>query len=318
MSGLVIGADIGGTKTFVALAELRADRPHLLRTLRYPNDEFPDFYALLRQFAEEAAKDLPVTRIVLAAAGPQQGHCLQMTNRDWRIDAARVFDIFPDAAVRLVNDFEAAACGIDLLSSADLLTLQQGEALEAAPQVVLGAGTGLGVAYRVWDGCRYEVIAGEGGHRAFAPADEKQAEIWRALHAAEGRVEDETLLSGPGIEHLYTHFSGRRIAAEAVTQLAVSGDAQAQAALEVFARIYGAVAGDHALAVLARGGVFLAGGIAPKLREFLQASPLLEAFGAKGKHSALAARMPLHIVLNEQLGLLGAVALAAGLKEDIT
>jgi glucokinase len=312
MNELVIGADIGGTKTFIALAELRLGRPHILRTLRYANGDFSDFYALLRRFREEAPKDLPVVRIVLAAAGPQQGHCLQMTNRDWRIDAARVLDFFPGAAARLANDFEAAAYGIELLRPEDLLTLQRGELEQAAPQVVIGAGTGLGVAYRIWDATHYSVIAGEGGHAGFAPGDAQQAAIWQALFAAESRVEAETLLSGPGIERLYAHFSGRMIEAAAVSRLALEeGDAQALAALDVFAHVYGAVAGDHALSLLARGGVFLAGGIAPRLRDFLQASRLLEGFNAKGKHMVLTARMPVHIVLNEQLGLLGAVELAA-------
>ena len=313
MSELVLGADIGGTKTFFALVETQSGQsPRIVQTLRYANDDFPLFADLLRRLLLEHPLANSIRRACFGIAGPQQGGCVKMTNRAWIVDAAEASAVLNGAPVRLANDFEVAAYGIDLLSPADLQVLQAGQRVHGAPQVVIGPGTGLGIAYRVWTGERYQILPGEGGHMGFAPDDPQQASLWQAIFAAEGRVSAERVVSGAGLARIYEFISGAVVEPPEVSRRALDlKEAQAMQALNMFAACLGSVAGDHALNVLAHGGVFLAGGIAPRLRDYLQASGLLAAFNKKGRHSKLAQRMPVHLVLNEHLGLLGASLLAA-------
>lgn len=308
----VVGADVGGTKTLIALAAIERGMPRVVRTMRYANADFADFYALARRFIADAANDQRIERVCLGLAGPQAGDTVRLTNRDWTIEGARVSEIFAGAAVRLANDFEVAAYGIDLLAPEERLVMQPGAPVTHAPQVVIGAGTGLGVAYRVWVDDRYRVIPGEGGHTGFAPLDAQLARIWEAVYTEAGRVGNEMLISGAGIARLYAILSAQRVEPAEVTRRAViEKDPHAIEALRLFARCYGAVAGDHALSILARGGVFLIGGVTQRTRDFLQASDLLKAFNEKGHHASLTRQMPVYLVLNEQIGLLGAVLMAA-------
>ena len=311
MSEIVLGADVGGTKSLLSLAEVQKGIPRVLCTARYLNDDFIDFYALLRQFLVEWASGVAIARACFGVAGPHESDTVVLTNRLWTISCPAVSALLNGASVALVNDFEAAAYGIELLGQDEKITLQNGNPVARAPQVVIGAGTGLGIAYRIWNGTHYRVVPGEGGHMGFAPADETQMRIWHHVHAAEGRVSSEMLVSGGGLARIYAALGGETILPAEVTQRAAAQELRAREAVEIFARCYGAVAGDHALAIMARGGVFLAGGIAPRIHTTLQASGLLHAFNSKGQHSLVVQRMPLHLVLNAELGLLGAVLNAA-------
>ncbi|MEK7875797.1 MAG: glucokinase, partial [Pseudomonadota bacterium] len=219
----------------------------------------------------------------------------------------------------------AAASGIEMLQVAELVTLQRGEPVAAAPRVVIGAGTGLGVAYLIWAGAGYQAIAGEGGHIGFAPSTPEQLELWRDLHASQGRVVAEDIVSGSGLVRIHEFLSqheGKPVAhaaalaagdaAAAIAHAALeSGDPLCSRALDLFLSCYGAIAGDHALAVMARGGVYVAGGIAPKVLPRLVSGGFLAAFNAKGGYSAAARQIPVLVVKNERLGLLGAALLAA-------
>jgi glucokinase len=305
----VLCGDIGGTKTLLAIAELAGDRVELILERRYADRDFAAFADLMRTFRDEARID--VERSCLGVAGPVDGRRAAVTNFPWEIDADAL-EAIVGAPVALANDFVAAAHGIDVLDPDDVVTLQAGAPEPRAPQVVIGAGTGLGVAYRVWQGDRYAVIGGEGGHAGFAPADERQAGLWRALHAELGRVRVEHVVSGPGLARIHDFLRDGQGEARAPEEIASADDPVARAAVALFLECYGAVAGDHALAILARGGVFLAGGIAPRLVPQLRSGPFLAAFTAKGVHASLAARFPVQVVLNERLGLLGAAKLAAG------
>jgi len=312
MRNAVLAADIGGTKTYVALAEPQDEGVRMLHVERYANDEYGDFDAILRRFVAEHAAGREIRYAAFGVAGPREGERVRLTNRPWLIDAAVCSAILDGAPVRLMNDFEATAYGVEVLGEPDVLTLQRGEFRPRAPQVVLGAGTGLGVAYRLWEGGCYRVVPSEGGHAGFAPADLRQLELWRYLHERLGRVEAEHVVSGAGIARIYAFLGGSPdIPPAEVSALALEHeDSVALEALEIFASCFGAVAGDHALAVLAYGGVFLAGGIAPKGLKPRQASRLLTAFNSKGSFSGIVERIPIHVVLNEQVALLGA-ALAA-------
>ena len=307
---LVLCGDIGGTKTLLAIAALDGGRLDVVFERRYADRDFAAFADLVRTFHGEAHAS--VAGACLGVAGPVEGRRVAVTNFPWEIDADSLEAIL-GAPVALTNDFVAAAHGIDLLRPEDIATLQAGEPEPRAPQVVIGAGTGLGVAYRVWQGDRYAVIGGEGGHAGFAPADERQAGLWRALHAEFGRVGVEQIVSGPGLARVHDFLRAGRGTALAPEEIASSADPVARAALDLFLECFGATAGDHALAVLARGGVFLAGGIAPRVLPRLRSGPFLAAFGAKGTHARLMALFPVRVVVNERLGLLGAAKLAAGL-----
>jgi glucokinase len=207
-----------------------------------------------------------------------------------------------------------------------LATLQEGEPLADAPRVVLGAGTGLGIAYVVRDAAGDRTVSGEGGHGGFAPTDPDQIALWQYLHERVGRVTLEHVLSGSGLMRIYDFLLERGTHAESpalraalaegdvpaiITRAALEqGDPLAGAALDLFIACYGAAAGDHALNVMARGGVYVAGGIAPKILPRLAAGGFAAAFNDKARFAEATRRMPVHVVLNERLPLLGAARAA--------
>jgi glucokinase len=239
-----------------------------------------------------------------------------MTNLPWAIDGRTIGAEFGIPGVRVINDFAAAASGVELLQAADLVHLQAGEAVARAPRLVIGAGTGLGVAHLFWAAGAYQVVAGEGGHAGFAPATAGQIELWRELHAQHGRVTVEDVVSGPGLLRIY-EFVARGAGAAyagltpaAIVERAGAGDPVCLRTLDLFIACYGEVAGNLALGVLARGGVYIAGGIAPKIMTRLQAGGFLAAFNAKGVYTDEARKFPVAVVTNERLGLLGCALIA--------
>lgn len=312
----VLCGDIGGTHARFRIA--RGDRPgeavveRVLAVADHPT--FADALAAFLAAAGGAPR-----RAAFAVAGPVEGTRARLTNAPWTIDAEEVGRRFGIDRVRLVNDFEGAAAGIAHLAPQSLVPLQRGERHAGAPRLVIGAGTGLGVAFAVPDGDGLRVLAGEGGHVPFAPQDDEQ----RALHAfvasSLGRVTAEHLLCGAGLERLHAFARARAgLAAQAlpegaasVTTRAGAGDAVAGHAIALFCSILGAVAGDHALTLMTRGGVFVAGGIAPRIAGPLADGRFVSAFRAKGVHAALMVRFPVDLVVDPHLGLTGAAALAA-------
>lgn len=321
---LLLGADLGGTKTLLALAELRGGRPAVLDRRRYENAEHADFEGVLRAFLDDVGLgDDRVDAVAIGVAGPVEGRCVKVTNLPWVLDAEAIARFLGGPQVALLNDFEAAATGIDALAPDDLVTLQEGVPDPRGHQLVIGAGTGLGVAFRIRTGAGYRIVPGEGGHVGFASADARQDDFLHWLRARLGRVNLEHVVSGPGLASAYAfecERAGTRVALPAeidpadVTERALlGGDAQASAALDLMVSAYGAAAGDFALTCLARGGVFVAGGVAPKILPRLQAGGFVEAFNAKGPMAHLARNFPVRVVTNEQLGLLGALAAAAAL-----
>jgi glucokinase len=314
---MILCGDIGATKSLLGLVE-RVDgaRFSFVRTQRYTNSEWPDLPTMLDHFFAATAQTLRHAVELEAAgfgvAGPVIDGRVDMTNLEWSIDEAALRIVLGGAPVRLLNDFEASAHGIGELGSDGLLSLQTGAVRPGAPQLVIGAGSGLGVALRVPAGAHCVIVPGEGGHVGFTPANEEQAELWAHLHRQSGRVIAEQIVSGPGLVRIHNWLCDRRGTAvrtddngEAVWRRAAAGDLYAMRALDVFVDCYGAVAGDHALTVLAGGGVFLTGGIAPQLLP-AQAARFLAAFHDKGRHSGLMAELPLWVVTDCRLPLLGA------------
>lgn len=325
---MILAGDVGATKTLLEVGVLQDGlwRPAFGR--RYAAAGHPDFDSVLRTFFQEwaAQRQAPVkiARACFGVAGPVFDNRVQMTNLAWRVDADAICAGFGIPHVRIVNDFAAAATGIDMLQAPDFVTLQPGAPVPAAPRVVIGAGTGLGVAYLIWAAGGYQVIAGEAGHAGFAPSTREQLELWRDLHSRQERVAAEDVVSGPGLVRI-REFIGRcegsqaaparelrvNLTPAAITQAALeSGDPLCVRALDLFISCYGAVTGDHALAVMARGGVYVAGGIAPRILPRLADGGFLAAFNAKGVYSGAVRQIPVHIVTNERLAVPGAALLA--------
>lgn len=328
---MILAADIGGTKTLLALFE----RQDLLRPVferRFDSHGYAGFGPLVAGFLDEARASLGAAASIEAAclgvAGPVTGARVQVTNLPWTLDAADLARRLGLASVRLLNDFAAIVHGLDAIDEQGLATLQAGEPIAGAPRVVLGAGTGLGIAYAFASrGDGYRPLPGEGGHAAFAPADDLQIGLWRYLHERVGRVTLEHVISGTGLLRIYDFLLQRGTRPEsaplraelsetgapaAITRHALEhGDALASEALDLFIACYGAAAGDHALNILARGGVYVAGGIAPKILKRLAAGGFVAAFNDKAGFSEHARRMPVHVVVNERAGLLGAARRAA-------
>jgi glucokinase len=307
---MLLGGDIGGTKVLLGLEK----DGRLIALRRYASADFSDFDAILAAFLADAGIDpAQIEAGCLAAAGPiaDGGRKAALTNLPWIIDSGELSRRFGLPALQLVNDFAAAALGAVTTPPAQRVTLQEGIPLPDAPCLVVGAGTGLGMAFVLPQAKSWRSVPGEGGHIAFAPTDENQLELWRFLHARHGRVSWEHVISGPGLAAIHEFMTGETLPPEEISARAqADGDGMARQALDLFFAAYGAFAGDMALLGLTRGGVFLAGGIAAKLLPALRHGPFLTAFNAKAGHAAIAARMPIHVATDLALGLHGALRLA--------
>jgi glucokinase len=257
----------------------------------------------------------------LALAGPIQGRKCHLTNLHWDIDADQIEKEHHIAEVHLMNDLVAAAWGLRRLKPKDLFTLNKG-VKESGNQAIIAAGTGLGVAGLCWDGKDHIPLASEGGHVDFAPKDAIDRQLWDYLHKKYGHVSLERVISGPGIEHLYWFLvekgKHKNILQEEeiprqVVEQGLTGSKICQETLLWFASLYGAAAGNIALQFLSRGGVYLAGGIAPAILDILKQGGFMKAFADKGRFQELLQKMPVHVVLNENLPLLGALECCLGM-----
>jgi glucokinase len=308
---MILGGDLGGTKTLLALAEIDDGRLNIIRRQRYASPDYPSFDDLLADFISDQPN---IAAACFGVAGPTDDRQAKLTYLPWQLSAGALEDRFGIGQVALLNDFAAAAHGLPLVEDRDILTLHPGQAIAQAPRVILGAGTGLGVAGLIWQGDNYRVIPGEGGHFGFSPQTPEQGELWRWLLARHGRVTVEDIVSGPGLARIYAFLGGNEQLPEAIGQAALSGsDPLARETLFLWLECYGAFAGDLAMHWLARGGIYLAGGLAAKLLPHVDTGPFIQAFLAKREHRELVAAMPVHALTSEDLGLLGALAYAASL-----
>lgn len=331
----VLAGDIGGTKTLLRVLETDGARFHTLAELRYPSADYPQFMPLVDDFLSSTGVDgQTLAAACFGIAGPVNGRRARTTNLPWEIDADALAAHLKLGQVSLLNDFEAVGYGIDVLEHADLLTLQSGQPRTHAARAVLGAGTGLGVALLVYEDDHYRVLPSEAGHTGFTPTDSLQLELLRWLMQREDPPCLEHVLSGQGLINLFDFLCNYQHAApgEALERALAQGDPAAAIstaalggsdplavqALDLFCTIYGSVAGNLALIALAHGGIYIAGGIAPKIVTCLRNGGFLRAFNHKGKMRTLVQQIPVHIVLNEQVGLLGAAAVAARLARNET
>ena len=330
----ILAGDIGGTKTLLQIAEVHQNEVEVLNRSRFSSRDFADFESLLHTYLDAIPNRLTddIASACFGIAGPVQGATqgarrAQVTNLPWLLDEARLQSQLRLPNVHLINDFYATACGIEGLVQDDLAVLQSAIAQEHAPRLVIGAGTGLGIAQLLWCDGRYRPCASEGGHIRFAPIDDLQIELLQFMTSRHGRVSYERLVSGHGLAAIYTFLAERDGAAAdekssvleaadpaaAVVEHARRGNGHARNALELFLTIYGSVVGDMALVSLPYGGIYIAGGIAPKLLAEMRDGPFIKAFSEKGRMSPLVTKMPISVITNQEVGLLGATLLPSHL-----
>jgi glucokinase len=332
---VLICGDIGGTHTRLAL--FPPGRPHaFVATETFASREFPEFLPLLSRFLD-GRRGIHVRGAAFGIPGPASGESeeLWMVNLPWRIRVSEVARKLGVAHVRFVNDFAAVALAVPHLRPEHLHALGGGPSALHAPIAVLGAGTGLGESFLVWTGTCYFAVATECGHTDFAPRTAVEMRLLEYLRRRYGGVTWERVLSGPGLANLAEFLrdqegleappplrialadaTGRDDAPAVITRLASAAtpDPLCARAIEMFCALYGAEAGNAALRVVAKGGVYLAGGIAPLIREPLSRGGFRAAFEAKQGFSDLLRELPVWIVTHPNPGLLGA-AIAA--QEDM-
>lgn len=331
----VLAGDVGGTKTLLAIAEVGEAKgpaegpPIALRECRrYQSRQHPGLSSICRAFAEELGRPLP-EHAGFGVAGPVSGGRSQTTNLPWVIDERELSRALGLRSVRLVNDFHALAMGIASVAPRDLVSLNDGVRDPSGPWALIGAGTGLGEAIALLGANgRREVLATEGGHSTFAPRDDLEIGILRFLKRRYDHVSWERVVCGDGLVNILEALADlgsepmpgkvaemiqhrRRDAPAAITEAARAGDVLCRHVLETFCSLYGAEAGNLALKSLATGGVYVAGGIAPKILPELQDGRFKAAFVAKGRMRSVLEAMPVHVILEPNTTVLGAAALAA-------
>ena len=306
---LILAADIGGTQARLLLAEAQPQGWHAVRQAILVSRDHSSLDDLLDSFLQPGEQPHAAC---LAVAGPIREQQVQLTNLPWRIDAGELARRRGLARLELLNDFAAQALGLPLLSAAELHCLQAGQPVANGLRALLGAGTGLGMALLTGPAHAPQVLPSQGGHADFAPVDDEQHALCHYLRRFYPRVSLELLLSGRGLSRIHAFQAGLPPTATAlpeapqIAQRAQAGDTDAQRSLALFARIYLACAGNLALTSLAEGGVYLCGGMAAHLLDYLQQPAALAAFSAKPPMEALLRQVPLQVVLDPLLGLRGA------------
>ena len=326
MSNVVAG-DIGGTKTRLALVEVIGTQVRIERETSYPSRNFDSFDGLLAEFLKDF--HTPV-HAAFGIAGPVAGGKSRTTNLPWYIEADVLRQRFGFKSCTLLNDLEATACGLPALAAEDLLTLQPGTPGADGNAAIISAGTGLGEAGMYWDGERHHPYATEGGHTSFCPQTELEFALLRHLQMRYAHVSWERVVSGMGLVDLHDFLrSHRKVivpsslaeemrendAAAVISRAALNGsDDICVETLDLFVQLYGAEAGNLALKTMSRGGMYVGGGIAPKILPLLQRDTFMQAFLNKGRMRPLLEAMPVRVILNDRVALYGP-ALHAASKE---
>ncbi len=322
---MILAGDIGGTNTRLGLFERAGARAAPTETRTYSSTEHESLAAIVAQFT--AAHRHKVEAACFAIAGPVKDGKVATTNLAWVVDSERLAQLLKLRKVELINDLEAIGHGLEQLAPEDLATLNSGAGGGKGNRAIIAAGTGLGQAGCYWDGRAHHPFACEGGHVDFAPRNELEVELLRYLLKKFERVSYERILSGSGLVELYRflHDTSRGEEDPALTEVLLQQahpapivraalDARSERCslgLDLFVSLYGAEAGNLGLKLMARGGIFLGGGIAPRILERLRRPAFMQALTAKGRMRPLLESMPVHVILNDKVGLLGAARYAA-------
>jgi len=322
---MILAGDIGGTNARLAYFQPQNGHLRLVSERVFPSREHSELGEIVSQFLDDSG-----TRPEAACfgiAGPVRNGRVETSNLPWVIEQSRLAKQIHLPATLLINDLEASAWGIDALAETDLFPLNRISGTAVGNQAVIAPGTGLGEAGLFWDGTKHHVFACEGGHTDFAPQGDLQIELLRFLKGRFGHVSYERVLSGPGLVNVYEFFResgyGNESAAlaaamqkgdpaAAISRAALdASDALAEKALDLWICVYGAEASNLALKIMSTGGLFLAGGISPKILAKLKGATFMQAFVDKGRLRPLVESVPVFVVTNEKAGLLGAARCAA-------
>ncbi len=321
---MILVGDIGGTKVNLAQARARDGRWEFRDLMSYASRSHEGFDGILREYLPRVREPLEAACFGVAGA-VLADECLT-TNLPWTVRARDIRALLGTENAHLINDLVAAALGVPVVSSERQCVLQEGVTQPRGPIGLIAAGTGLGMALLLYEEGGYRAVCSEGGHADFAPAGDEEIDLLRFLRRRFGHVSWERVLSGPGIRNLFDFLLEKRGGhdpaaplveaagdpAATISRLAQEGKSPlCRETLRLFARLYGAAAGNLALSGMTTGGVYLAGGIAPKNLGFLQDEDFLKAFRDKGRMGRFAAQVPVRVVLDELLSLSGAAQFAA-------
>jgi glucokinase len=320
---MLLAGDIGGTKTLLGLFEPVSPRPRAITLHSFPTLDFSDLPTMVLAFAaRDEVRGAAIDRACFGVAGPVLGHAAELTNVPWRVDAREVARALSIGSVSLLNDLQAMAYSVPVLRDGEVHVLQRGVAVPGGNVALIAAGTGLGEALLHNVGGRLIPSPSEGGHADFAARTEREIAVVRYLTKRFGRAEVERVVSGRGLSNIHhvTH-SGRceagidpddlespALISSAALDRRCDGCVEA---FDLFIEAYGAEAGNLALRSIATGGVFIGGGIAPKILPALIDGSFLRAFRAKTPLEPMLDSMPVKVILNAEAGLLGAAVFAA-------
>jgi glucokinase len=323
---MILAGDVGGTKTLIGLFEFDARRPVRIDVRSFPTTSYPGLPAIIEAFFSQQPSRPVVTAAAFGVAGPVIDQEAQMTNVPWAVEAEAVRRAFGFTHVRLLNDLEAMVTSLPVLTADELTRLQTGTPDPVGNAALIAAGTGLGEAVLHRTGAGLFPLPSEGGHTDFAARTDRELELVRYLRGRYGRAELEHVLSGRGLVNLsdFTHLEGRCAGdasgrppdqPAAVTTLALERRCpKCVEAVDLFLSGYGAAAGNLALTAMTTGGVFIGGGIAPRILPALQNGVFLAAFNDKGPMRPLLEAMPVSVILNAEAGVVGAAVHANAMK----
>ncbi len=325
-SQLILAGDVGGTNTRLALLEIGRGRPRLLSEKTYPSKNYRGLENILADFLRHQKV---IAAACFGVAGPVTEEVIVATNLPWWVDIQSLQKLPSLRKVEVINDLVANAYGISVLKKTDFETLNAGRPRKGT-QALISAGTGLGEAILFWDGKQYVPSPSEGGHAEFGPRNRIEMELFNYLSERFDHVSYERVLSGEGLYHIYQFLKDSKRSAhepswlseklkeedpaEVISETArLSKSRLCVKTLDLFTSIYGAAAGNLGLQVMAVGGVYIGGGIAPKILWKLKDGTFMKAFRDKGRLSRIVAQIPVRVILNERTALLGAASRAVAL-----
>ncbi len=331
---MLLAGDIGGTKTNLALFAAKEDLHRPLHEAKFSSADYDTLASLIQDFlSQRDLINIPIERAVFGVAGPVVDGKAKATNLPWHIEECQLQQALKIPVVTLLNDLAAMGTAIPLLTDTDIFTLNEGKAVEHGTLALVAPGTGLGEAMLTWDGNHYYVHPSEGGHTDFAPTNAFEIGLLVYMLERWPHVSYEQVCSGLGLPNIYAYLKEAAIFNEPpwlgemlakckdqtpIIVNAAKGELEGQpgteavdiciGTLKTFVSILGSEAGNMALKALATGGIYLSGGIPPRILEFLQEGEFLRSFKNKGRFSDMLTDIPVHVILNPNVGLIGAAA----------
>lgn len=328
---MILAGDVGGTKVHLALYDFINGKLEYSRDERYAAKDYSGLEEIVRTFLSTEK----VTAACFGVPGPVRNGRLRLTNLPWTLDSNELADNLGITHVFLINDLEANGYGVAELSADQIHTLSEGDASQIGNRALIAAGTGLGEGLLIWNGHSHVPYPSEGGHADYAPRNEDEIDLLRFLKQKySGRISYERVISGQGLTNIYSFLRevrgmeepawlAKRIATEdpnaVITELAMAAKSEiCEKALDMFVSAYGAEAGNMALKLLSVGGVYVGGGIAPRILEKLKDGTFMKAFTDKGRLSQLLINMPVRVILESRAALLGAAAYAEARAAELS